>query len=57
MSFQDYIAEFIATRPDVAVGLFVSSLVAVAMVMPPVLHAIGRALAMVYSISFTGVAG
>lgn len=57
MSFQDTIAEFIATRPDVAVGLFVSSLVAAAMVLPPVLHAIGSALAMVYSISFAYIVG
>lgn len=52
---QDNIAEFIATRPDVAVGLFIGGVVAAAVVLSPALMAVGSALAMVFKIGLAGV--
>lgn len=52
---QDNIAEFIATKPDVAIGLFIGGIVAAAIILSPALKAIGVALALVFKIGVFSV--
>ena len=52
---QDDIAEFIATRPDVAAGILISGLLAAAVVLPPAFKALGAALGLVFKVGIKAV--